>query len=88
MFGLVLKDVESKYNRINKWLFIYKQQELLLVTGRKLNPEMINSVCSTVSGRVLKTDRLDRSPIIIIIIKKNPYVTNSCDVSFHDRVQQ
>lgn len=52
MFGLVLKDVESKYNRINKWLFIYKQQELLMVTGRKLNPEMINSVCSTVFGRV------------------------------------
>lgn len=52
MFGLVLKDVESKYNGINKWLFIYKQQELLMVTGRKLNPEMINSVCSTVFGRV------------------------------------
>lgn len=35
MLGTGLKDVELKYNRINKWLFIYKQQELLMVTGRK-----------------------------------------------------
>lgn len=55
MLGAGLKDVKLKYNRINKRLFIYKQQELLVVTGRKLKSEMINSGCSTVSGHVFCT---------------------------------
>lgn len=55
MLGPVLKDVEPKHNRINKWLFIYKQWELLMVTGRKLKSEMINSGCGTVSGHVFCT---------------------------------
>jgi len=73
MLGHVLKDVESKHSRINKWLFIYKQWELLMVTGRKLKSEMINSGCGTVSGHVFcysaqlqeKTDHLDQKPIIM-----------------------
>lgn len=52
MLDSVLKDVESKHNGINKWLFIYKQWELFIVTGRKLKSEMINSGCSTVFGQV------------------------------------
>lgn len=52
MLDSVLKDVESKHDRINKWLFIYKQWEFLIITGRKLKSEMINSGFSTVFGHV------------------------------------
>lgn len=59
MLDSILKAVESKHNQINKWLFIYKQWELLIVTGRKLKSEITNNGCSTVFGLQEKTDHLD-----------------------------